>query len=120
MTRAGRRFSASRSAYGNGTTTTSNGSKRVSSEAAISLLVGRVRPLGERGEGIVRFARGRLVEQNSRVGDAIAQRVAGLESEPLAHLARDHGLAFDRDLRKDRRRAGRAVHGPICSLPSYV
>src|SRR5205814_1951371 len=101
-------------------TTMSNGSKRRTSEAAIRLLVGLVRPFGEGGERIVRLVYGRLVQQHARVGDAIAQRVAGLEAELLAHLTWDHGLAFDRNLGERGGRSGLSVHAIQDSLPSYV
>ena len=101
----------------NGTTTMSKASKRTPSEAAISLLVGITRPLAKCRKRIVGLGSRRLVEQNAAFSYAIAQRVAGFERQSLAHLARDHGLAFDRDFGKSGGDASLAVHRNFIRRP---
>src|SRR4051812_35995169 len=95
-TSAGRRFSASRSAYGQGTITTSNGAN--DSEAAIRIIVVRAAPLGELGE---RFVTGeafwRLVDDDTTIGDPIAQDIAGPDAERIADAFGEDGLTLHGD-----------------------
>src|SRR3569832_2668751 len=120
MINAGRRFSARRSAWGNGTTTTSNGTSRARSEFAVGLLIGLARPFGECRKRIVRFGRG-FVEQDPFLGQPVAQGIAGLDPKLRANVARQHRLALDRDLGERGRAAGGPVHGGIIAyrLTSY-
>lgn len=79
-TSAGRRFSASRSTYGNGTMMTSYALR--GSEVFMGLLVGSSGPLRKRGEWIVRIgATECVVDQHAALSDTISKGVSRANAE---------------------------------------
>lgn len=77
-------------------------------QSAISLLVCLGFPFGKQCKRVT--GPDSLVEQDAILGQPIAQGVAGLQLQPLAHCARNRGPAFGRDLRECGRLAADALH----------
>ena len=87
----------------------SNGAKCLPSELGKGFFVRFSRPFRERGKRIIRFRQG-FVEQHALLGQPITQCIARLDAKPGAHRARQHGLAFHRNLREGRGFGSRAGH----------
>jgi len=91
-----------------------------SSETAKSLFVRLIGPFAKGRERIVRRVRRRLVEQDATFRHPIAERIPRFQAKALAHLARDDGLAFDRNLGERGLWARLALHRVATACPQTL